>query len=229
MPPLIGATIEYEFNQGTLADQFQFEEAEDGVCAGLVINWLLEKMSTSNGFRASIARAFGGGTSRSFYGAATPGRQEAVLRSGRRAQQAYEAAGLRTMRYSLAEAGLQVDDATTGHANTSSLNPSGALVMGRGDANRPVARVVESLVQAASEFLLSKGCGLIVGITLDRGGHTVGIYRSHGSNIHFFDPNIGVFKVRDLSAFLESWLDYYRFKSITVRLDTRDETFIYVR
>ena len=39
------------------------------------------------------------------------------------------------------------------------------------------------------------------------GGHVIGMYRSRGRHLHFFDPNVGVYQVRDIVGFMQAWMD----------------------
>jgi hypothetical protein len=43
-----------------------------------------------------------------------------------------------------------------------------------------------------------------------RGGHAIGMYRSRGQNLYFFDPNVGVYQLRNVAGFMQAWLEGYR-------------------
>ena len=88
--------------------------------------------------------------------------------------------------------------------------------------NRPEVQIPETLVRVAEE--LHEGSAAVIELGVREGtedkrrGHAIGMYRSRGGHLHFFDPSVGVYEVRDVDGFMRAWLDGCR--------NSRDWTFI---
>jgi hypothetical protein len=224
--PLRYATAEYLFNQGQIANTFNIDGYDAGACLGLVLKWLAEKKNTSNGLGASLSRLMGGRDNRTFHGTKPMALQVPVLRGAMQLHGNYEGGTMLhgsdlAMSDVITEVGLTFDESLSDQANTT----GGAQIMVRGANNLPAIDMNHSL-EVASAFL-AKGRGMIVSVRVGSGAHVIGVYRSHGSNIHVFDPNIGVFKVSNLIGFMMSLVDYYEVRGSTLTLD-REQTFRYV-
>ncbi len=70
-------------------------------------------------------------------------------------------------------------------------------------------QILETLVRAGED--LPEGGAVVFQLGVRVGGrnagHAVAMYQSRRRHLHFFDPNVGVYQVRDVSGFMQAWID----------------------
>jgi hypothetical protein len=214
-------------------------ELTGGACTGVSLNWLKEKLSTSNGLlradgplRNPVTRNFSNplnpisrlkrGISPS--ADSLPGKfmtkgTGPESKSGLRNQSTQLAGAMTHLAY--------VNDFNTARANPDYGRNSRTVVareLGLHPVEHEVAPVVvkgannlpvrdENRTIASAGASLPKGSGMIIEVFPDGGkvGHTICYYRSRGDTLYFFDPNAGVYNVSepDLEQFVGAWRTAY--------------------
>jgi hypothetical protein len=176
------AIREFEFNQFDITTSQA--DSDDGRCVPLVAKWLSEKRDTSNGWLARFGRRFGG-EDRDFAGPSYNLDYNVQI---------YKAVADIQAVYSRTSEMYDVFQAFN-------LKPKST------SAERP--DVIEGIVEATNALGLHSGFAVNLKITGKAVGHMIGIYRSKGGNLHFFDPNFGIYKINDLQNFLQAWQKNY--------------------
>jgi hypothetical protein len=205
---------EYKFSQSAsfqpVRDKYG-NQFNNGVCMGVTMNWIKEKLSTSNGLlnakgrlRNSQPRQFSSPLNpiaRLKQGISPP--TNSVLnkllkkgKSGRRNEQAMLDGAHSHGIYS--GKSVQVLSAELG-LGASSYSPNIKARKGRGYL--PESMHPETI--AAAGLGLPKGQALLIEIEHkkvnsydpDSAGHAVAFYRSAGDTLYFFDPNAGVYRI----------------------------------
>jgi hypothetical protein len=69
-------------------------------------------------------------------------------------------------------------------------------------------QILETLVRAGEDLPEGEAVVLQIGVRVGtrNAGHAVAMYHSRGRHLHFFDPNVGVYQVRDVSGFMQAWI-----------------------
>ena len=210
---------QYKFVQkDSIAEvQKQFpNQFDQGVCMGVSMNWIKEKLSTSHGLlkpngppRSSVSREFAATRNpmkRLKDASPSTGRSEKMFpylskgKSGRRNQEAM-VNGARSQRTYLS--GTSANGGNVRVLSTHlGLVESGLHVEPknvRGKNNDPERLHAESIARAAGE--LGKGEALLIELEQKRegnerpSGHAVAFYKSSGDTLYFFDPNAGVYEI----------------------------------
>jgi len=190
-------------------DEFEFEQyslSVEGRCVPLVAKWLAEKRDTSNGLGARFRRVFGG-EDRQFVRASLDGSHNRRLfdsvadSQGRYGQANDHEAVFREFGFtSITEVRSPID------------NP---------DVNNVI-------VDAAANLARGRGICIFIAESSDAPGHAVAIHCSRGGNLHFFDPNRGVYKLFDAAAFLREWRLTYEEIGVHHYLEAGEPALIYV-
>jgi hypothetical protein len=233
------ARRDYKFIQrDSYADVSQhYPSISDGVCLGVVMNWIREKLTTSNGLLR-----FGGGAYKEFANSRNP--------LTRLKQGISPAAGSAASRFiSKGKSGERNRSAMAHGAASQRIyqdhgNDAGRLGQELGlieawhytprsevrrDAhNLPDRLHAESIRNAALE--LPRGSAVLIEVVKGpppagsvasgaappspRPGHALAFYRSRGNTLYFFDPNAGVYEVIPATAvnilgLVNAWLDVY--------------------
>jgi hypothetical protein len=210
--PLTHAIREYDF-QDQVAPGLN---DHDGACLGLVANWLEEKKNTSNGIRRLVPERLGGKKrKRAFYGPVSGEQKGEVLQQALKVQRLlyekfHKKSDSDSKRRTFMLLGLEIDEVNTQVANS---------------AFEPTVDLCVSFQKATTYLLQGRGVAVSASV---QGPHSIGIYRSHGGNIHVFDPNFGVFKVADVVRFFESMRQEYIGLGVTFEFNLVSEKFLYI-
>jgi hypothetical protein len=209
------------------------ESLAKGVCMGAVLNWVKEKMTTSNGILNENGPLLNPTTkrfanplnpvSRISQGISPPaGSPLASLidkgKSGPRNADTMLAAAMTQNAYSgrpvstvARELGLVEADSEDDIHIAQEPAPGGG-----------VNRLDDKTIAEAGENL-RKGRAVIIEVECKQGKHAIAFYRSRGGSLYFFDPNAGVYTLdtpykeygdgfvvdATLHAFVKAWLDAY--------------------
>jgi hypothetical protein len=171
--------------------QRDFEDGNDpsaGRCVPLVAKWLAEKRDTSNGRLASLGRWFGE-EDRSFVGAS--------YRFDRN-RQLYDSVAELQQQYSESR-DLYLPFEAMKFQFIQNIHPQ-----------ETTTDVAAFILRSMDELIRCRGIAILLDIIGQPKGHMVGIYRSNGGNLHFFDPNFGVYRIRDGSHFVDAWVETYQ-------------------
>jgi hypothetical protein len=202
------------------------QELTGGACTGVSLNWIKEKLTTSNGLlradgplRNPVTRSFSNplnpisrlkrGISPSadsmlgkFLNKGTTG---ADSKSGQRNQHAQLAGAMTHSVYH--------NDINNARKNRDYLRKSRTFVarelglhpvehalkpvIVKGENNQPVRDEDRTIASAGTS--LPKGSAMIIEVfpTVGNTGHAVCFYRSRGNTLYFFDPNAGVYNVSE--------------------------------
>lgn len=207
--------LEFDLRQGVILGKLTGSKNPKGVCLALSGAWLKEKRTRTNGSFSTALDLVG--LDRKFHGTnATDAGQEKIVTDATRRQDIYEKSeGTASDRLDklLRESGLRydprlsdaMDECVQQHADPVSF--------------LPVTDIALTFTSATSETCLPKGQGVCIAIDVGGRGHAVAAYRSGGGSLHFFDPNLGVFKVGDPAKFFKVWVARYAAKDkiLTVR------------
>lgn len=180
------------------------EKYHHGVCLGTAMNWIQEKLSTSNGLlrlngplMSPVQRQFsrplnpitrikeGISPARNspfatFLDKGKSGaRNEGAMLQGASSQQIYLDFGVSTLEQRL-------------RLVTSNYDPQSKVK--RGPGNIPERIHDATIANAAIE--LPKECAMLIELEQRKGaGHAIAFYKSHGGTLYFFDPNAGVYSI----------------------------------
>ena len=224
------AQREYKFSQRAsyrLVGQ-HYPAFPSGVCMGITMNWVREKLTTSNGLFRSDGLLWNS-TSREFSRPLDPVTR---LRQGISPSERHPMGGLiakgksgpRNEQAMLHGAGSHAIYAQENQLSTLinhlQIVESGYIAYERttrGPAPDfiPETNHAETIADAARD--LPKGNALLIELspsTRDGLGHTIAFYRSRGNHLYFFDPNAGVYKISPSKSsntldFVRAWLDAY--------------------
>jgi hypothetical protein len=189
------ANKEYKFKQAKskgLADSVHGDDAAHGVCFGLVMMWVREKLTTTGSWYRVQHKNFSPG-----HGGDVHDRNAITM--------------LQAAEYQL-HGRKQGDDKVATYLGLRPVEPDIQLVV-RPDRNyNPEVQIFETLVRVAKA--LRSGQAVVIELDVHgasrRGGHAIGMYRSRGQNLYFFDPNVGVYQLRNVAGFMQAWLEGYR-------------------
>jgi len=234
------ATKENKFKQGASIGQLDpdevgvgnFDTIKKGICAALAANWLQEKLSSPKNL------VFSG----QFAGAGVhAGRNLDTVRSAVPKFLAYKEAPFASevlaqygLEPSLKGAGSPVLNDKVPTKERSYSERTGTWTERR--TIQFVTKVAESLANACTAGFLKQGRGVyisfsVVGKTPDKqgGGHAVAAYRSRGNTLHFFDPNCGVYDVKDPDKFFAAFVACYGGIGYDLEINaSRNDGFTYV-
>ena len=206
-----------------------FEHVSAGICMGVVLAWVKERLSSSNNWRhrALVATHFRNRPGYDFMPNRRPAteihtRNAATMRAAAQNQIVYSQEGL-------TEA-LRLFSLNERH----SVESKGAMrATPEPGSNLPhIADVAGAMTDAVAPERLSAGTAVIFQVSiydLDNGnylaGHAVAAYRSHGNHLFFFDPNIGAYQVVRPAEFMQAWVAGCRTgRNWRVEFDVRDRT-----
>jgi hypothetical protein len=172
---------EHVINRPTIS-QDDLKGIEGGVCGALVADWLSEKLHQER------------------KGMFKPG-AEPDLHTNRNKHSVHAAVDSH-IRYKR-EGGTN-----TQLLDRAGLQSDGTYVYVNDDWSMP-----RSLVEIAKPDNLKQGRGVYIGLSLyhrvkEGGGHAIGLYRSRGNKLWFFDPNCGVYTVKT-KEFFDVWTAGY--------------------
>jgi hypothetical protein len=216
-------------NQETMLANYS-DKLAHGVCMGVVLNWIKEKLSTSNSLvrrdgrllstsskrfanpinpisrlSAGISPAKGSVLEKFLDKGKSGVRNQTTMLSGAMTQSAYISGGSSGRSSVARELGLQ----------PSSYVPEGLTQIDPENASiyKPL-RVADASIAAAGTGL-PKGNAVLIEIDQIKGaGHAIAFYRSRGGVLYFFDPNAGVYSIfesqpTELLTFVKAWLAVY--------------------
>lgn len=110
---------------------------------------------------------------------------------------------------------MQRAHALGGHASSNQLavlesalgleHDIGVPAVSVGERNSANYDVVASLTALLAE--LQPGVAACADISIENrpAGHAVAMYRSRSGNLHFFDPNCGIYRIQHTGGFLQAW------------------------
>jgi Yersinia/Haemophilus virulence surface antigen len=215
------------------------KELTDGACTGVSLNWIKEKLSTSNGLlradgplRNPVTRNFSNPlnpVSRLKRGI-SPSADSLPGKFMSKGTGAESKSGLRNQSTQLAGAmthSVYVNDINTALENRDYGRKSRTVVarelglhpvehevepaVVKGPDNQPVRDENRTIASAGTS--LPKGSAMIIEVFPEgsKTGHTICYYRSRGDTLYFFDPNAGVYNVSepDLEQFVGAWRTAY--------------------
>jgi hypothetical protein len=212
MDPIVGTSPK----AGKLAARF---EQKEGACLSLVGDWLREKIRGTNGFAQKVSRRFGRENRR--FQVLSPDiiqqesqkAQDEYLKNGRaetdRLKNAREQGEVSLSDEAFREAVVRLEARLF-----ESLLENKGLRINRGlsdTANRDLitedrGSVSEIMSRVTAKTYLTPGHGLLITIGYTSGGsHTVGVYRSNGDTLYFFDPNWGIYVIDRRMLFFDKW------------------------
>jgi hypothetical protein len=224
------AQREYKFAQGSsfnmvnpavMGANYQ-DSLTSGVCMGAVLNWIKEKVSTSNGLLRrdgplmnSTPKRFSSPinpVTRLKQGMSPPAGSPLSQfmqknQSGPRNQGTVLSAAMTQMAYSATSR-----DQVARELGLIDVHETLLPVQKPDPKGIPVRIEDETIARAAQE--LPRGNALLIEIEHEDVGHTIGFYHSRGDTLHFFDPNAGVYALRNCNedtvlGFVRAWLGVY--------------------
>jgi hypothetical protein len=194
------ASKEYKFHQRksiARAEQEYGAAAANGVCFGVVMMWMKEKLTTTGSLPGGLQNLkFAPRLNANIHV-----RTETTMLQAAAFQSHYSRHGVDNLaqHMNLHEAAYTVDTASR-----------------RNESNMPEVEILATLVRAGEN--LPEGHAIAMelkvrdaGSGTQIGGHAIGMYRSRGRTLHFFDPNVGVYEVRNIPDFMQAWLDGCRY------------------
>jgi hypothetical protein len=190
------ASKEYKFQQRKSMELVLArypEEAASGVCFGAVMMWVKEKLTTTGSlWHGSQAKAFSPNGD-----AEVHQRNKYTMRAAGEFHQYYKQHGAGDL---------------GGYMGLREVFSTFQPTVRPDRGHQPEVQMFETLARAGQE--LPAGHAIVVEVGLYNwgnqsyaGGHAIGMYRSRGNHLYFFDPNIGVYQVRDIAGFVRAWLD----------------------
>jgi hypothetical protein len=202
-----------------------------GVCMGAVLNWIKEKMSTSNGLLRRDGPLMNS-TAKHFSSPINPVtrlKQGMSPPAGSPLTQFMQKnqSGPRNRSTVLSAAMTQVAYSTTSRDHIArelgliDVHETLLPVQRPDPQGMPIRIEDETIARAARE--LPRGRALLIeiehrdiGHTIEHEdvGHTIGFYHSRGNTLHFFDPNAGVYALHNCNEdtvleFVRAWLGVY--------------------
>ena len=217
-------------NAETMGESFRPEFVTSGVCLGVALTWVNERLKTSNGLfrpngplRSTSTRQFS--TPLNPFARLTPGLSPPkgslmarFMDKGkshtRNAQAMLDGAWVQSDYASTRDTGMAADN--LGLIASTHQAPAPKIMKGAGN----LPERVEDLTISEAAHGLPAGSAMTVeleqplkpGQEKKGGGHMVAFYRSHGGTLYFFDPNAGVYQINGESnvlGFVQAWLNVY--------------------
>ncbi|MGI3776488.1 MAG: YopT-type cysteine protease domain-containing protein [Janthinobacterium lividum] len=210
-PPAAGtgllahSELEFDLQQGVVLRALTGSTDPKGVCLALSGAWLKEKRTRTNGsFSAALDLV---GLDRKFHVTnVTEDREKKIVTAATERQNAYEKSGGTAndrLDRLLRESGMRYDPGLS-----AAMEDCVRQHPDPGDW-RPVTDIALTFTSATSDACLPEGRGVCIAVDVDGRGHAVAAYRSRGGSLHFFDPNLGVFKVGNPAGFFAEWVARY--------------------
>lgn len=177
-----------------------YRHLEHGICAGLTVNWLREKLTLSNSvFRPSPKQ---------FVHSPSPGRLEQIMHAGAVQQLSHGRDGVR-----LSEL-----------LGTHGIDTAQLTVKQGMDANlAPFPLIDKGFEQACAAMRRGDGMLMVTSVHENGGrigGHATAMYKSHGDKVYFFDPNAGAYHVDKPAQFVQAWIASFATRHRTVAMDS---------
>jgi hypothetical protein len=210
----------YEFRQGDSMGRVNQDEMHQhydprmtaiGVCTGVALHWIKEKLTTTQGVRRlyqSPRREFRTNAWLPFFHPKMPGNPGRHQRTTVAAAYTHSAYLNGTIDVAANEIGLtftfdRVNPAKRPPGHESTAKPFDDL---------DIAKAASDL-KCGSAVLIE-----VIGTQQDNGsrnGHSIAFYRSRGNALHFFDPNAGVYELysngqKTVLDFVKAWMQAYR-------------------
>lgn len=224
----------YKFQQGKtirpllqnatgIIDRNDLQQIEGGACAALVVDWIAERKATSN--RWNVFGLRDSSTPGRFQNPATAASDQhhvknriAIMRAAPQ-QARYARSGDEHVIFS--ERGLREDGMKSMDANASQADGGVWHTMPNAQGglnNAPVTDVLKTLT-ATSEKIGAHN-GVYVAVRVSGRGHAVGMFRSNGNSLYFFDPNVGIYRVRRgvTQQFFGAWMSGYEARGMPVTM-----------
>ena len=169
------AEKEYKFQQRKSASA-----DSEGECLAVCLMWIKEKITT-NRFSLFRTSAF----------SAAPGSEHRHNRGIMDRARALGGRGIDQLAILEGALGLQHDIgvAAARRIRRLSQNPD----------------VISSMTALLAEIQPGTGATAEIYVDNRQAGHAVAIYRSRSGTIHFFDPNCGIYRIKQPGGFLEAW------------------------
>jgi hypothetical protein len=230
-------------NAENMGERFNPELVSGGICLGVTLVWIKERLETSNGlfrrngpFRATTARQFStplNPFTRLSRGLSPPkgsllskfiGKGKSHVRN----QQAMlDGAWVQLDYLEKRDTSMAADKIGLVACTHQPPDPS----IRKSKHNLP-ERVQDVTISDAARSL-PQGSAMTIELRQPLkpdqerrgGGHMVAFYRSHGGTLHFFDPNAGVYQIHGESSILEfvkAWLDVY-VKNDAIQWETHED------
>ena len=191
------ASKQYKFHQRKsieLAVERYGDDASSGVCMGVAMMWVQEKFTTTGAFWHPMQN-------KDF----SPGRGGDV--HTRNAETMLRGAGYQMLYNQRGAAALAT------HLGLRDATFDIRAVVQPDNGNRPEVRLLDTLVRVGED--LPEGGAAVIELAVRHasgdGGHAIAVYRSRGRHLYFFDPNVGVYQVRDIAGFMQAWIDGCRY------------------
>lgn len=185
--------------------QSEHEMLKSGMCAGVSLEWMREKLTGSN----SIFRR----GPKNFVRTPAPGKLAKV--SFNAAIQQYDHLNNQVSLKNLFQKNRMELTEMDGYNNKN-----------KGPDNMPYTDLELTFTRLCRE--LRRGDGVVMRTTVDDttgekqpGGHATCLYKSHGGKTYFFDPNAGAYEVKNAAAFIKAWVDIYpgQGRAVSMRRD----------
>ena len=179
------------------------------MCAGLTLKWLQEKLGGSN-------RLFHR-SHKEFVKNSSVERKEALALSAGRAQLDY------------IESGSQIEKTyAKNYMVASELAGSLKKIKGPHPNYASITDMASSFEQVCSQ--IKPGTGVVMRTTLTTSTgkkeyHATGLYKSRGKHLHFFDPNVGIYEVKNPAEFVSAWVSSYASHDRVVSMDRKKDGF----
>jgi hypothetical protein len=217
---------EYKFVQTASMRQVtaHFGNMDGGVCLGITMSWIREKLTTSNSLlradaplRNSAIKQFSSPVNslkRISQGISPPKNSvmEKVLNKGKNGVRNENAMWIGALNQSVYQA------TNTGYLSqylglrqSFSYHPQPKVI--KLPNNHPKRVFNETIADAASG--LPRGAAMLIELEKDGPGHAIAFYKSRGNTLHFFDSNAGVYTISqrptsNVLGFIEAWVQVYQ-------------------
>lgn len=182
---------------------------KDGMCAGVTLKWLQEKLGGSNSVFRRSAKDF--------------------VHSPTLAQ-------ITNLRISAAVAQIDHDKNMISLVELLERNHVTATPMkeyknkDRGPAPEHMAYtdIPINFVRICRD--MQKGSGVLMRTTIkdksgNTGHHATAIYKSRGGSLHFFDPNAGSYKIKNPAEFIKAWVETYPKQDRVISMNHTEDGF----
>jgi hypothetical protein len=198
----------YRFAQGD-AIHLVLPAFSNGVCMGIVLNWIKEKLSTSNGFLrldGPVLKL----TKKNF---ANPSSSNSILMNSRIDQRNKHITKAGSVTHT-----TYVNESRDGAARKLNLVAASyepKIIPKQGPAPAFLQECITDETIAQTGINLPKGHAVIIEVENEKhDGHVIAFYRSRGGTLYFFDPNAGVYEINDtgqsnMLGFVRAWLRVY--------------------
>jgi hypothetical protein len=172
---------------------------EHGICAGLSVNWLKEKLTTSNSrFRPAP---------KNFVRSPSASRIDSIMHAGA-LQQLIHGRDFTTLSALLDTHGIDTDEL--------------AIPQRKGADHTPYPLIDKGFECACAAMKPGEGTLMVSSVYqagARLGGHATALYKSHGGKLYFFDPNVGAYTVNDPAQFVAAWAASYAARNQSVAID----------